>query len=569
MRLQVVKSKNASSLYIVKSIYENKKRTSKVVEKLGTIAELTKRLKGEDPIEWGKQYAKKLTLEEKELRKKVIVEYSPIKEISNGQRVFNGGYLFLQQIYNSLGLDKLCKKISSHYKFSYNLDAVLSRLIYGRIIYPSSKLATSDLAKTFIEKPDFELQHVYRALEILAKEGDLIQSSVYQNSLKFHNRNTRILYYDCTNYFFEIESEAGLKQYGISKEHRPNPIVQMGLFMDGDGIPIAFNINPGNMNEQLTMQPLEEKILKDFNLSKFIVCTDAGLSSESNRRFNDYGGKAFITTQSIKKLKKHLKKWAIASDGWHLLGSSKSYDINKIEEEANKESIFYKERWIKENGLEQRLIITYSIKYKNYKRKIREKQIDRAKIALEKNPSKIKKSEPNNYKRFIQQIYCTQDGEIAEKNAISINNDVIEKEMIYDGFYAVCSNLEGNVGKIIEINKRRWEIEECFRIMKTELKARPVFLSRDDRIKAHFLTCYLALIVYRLLEKQLDNKFTCREILSTLKNMNFIRVRGEGYIPAYSRNSITDALHDKFGFRTDYQIITNRQIKKIIKSTKI
>jgi len=187
---------------------------------------------------------------------------------------------------------------------------------------------------------------------------------------------------------------------------------------------------------------------------------------------------------------------------------------------------------------------------------------------LKKNPSKIKKSRPNDYKRFIQQIHCTQDGEVAEKDALSINNDIIEKEMIYDGFYAVCSNLDGDVDEIIKINKRRWEIEECFRIMKTEFKARPVFLSRDDRIKAHFLTCYLALIVYRLLEKQLDNKFTCREILSTLKNMNFIRVRGEGYIPAYSRNSITDALHDKFGFRTDYQIITNRQIKKIIKSTK-
>jgi len=568
MRLQIIKSKNAASLYIVKSIYENRKRSSKVVERLGTYAELKKKLNGEDPIEWGRKYAAELTLKEKQSKRKILVEYSPVDKIPDGQRLFNGGYLFLQQIYNSLGLSKLCEDISGRYKFDFNLDSVLSRLIYSRIIYPSSKLATKKLSNNFIEKPKFKLQHIYRALEILAKENDLIQSIVYQNSLKHGKRNTKILYYDCTNYYFEIKRESGLKQYGISKEHRPNPIVQMGLFMDGDGIPLAFNINPGNTNEQITMQPLEEKILKDFNLSKFIVCTDAGLASENNRKLNSYGKRAFITTQSIKKLKKHLKQWALNAEGWQLPGKAKTYNINDINENSHKEATFYKERWIKENGLEQKLIVTYSIKYRDYQRSIREKQINRALRALESNTSNMKKTNSNDYKRFIKQIHCTKEGEIAEKKAYSLNTVVVEDEMAYDGFHGVCTNLEDDGREIIQINKRRWEIEECFRIMKSELKARPVFLSRDDRIKAHFLTCYLALIIYRLLEKKLNSEFTCGEIISALKSMNFIRVRGEGYIPAYSRSNVIEALHEKFGFETDYQIITNREIKKIIKKTK-
>ena len=568
MRLQVIKSKNAASLYIVKSVYENKKRSSKIVEKLGTLAELTEKLQGEDPIEWGLRYAAELSLKDKESKRKILVEYSPVECIPEGQRAFNGGYLFLQQIYSSLGLSKICKEISGRYKFTYDLDSVLSRLLYGRIIYPSSKLATSEQAKRFIEKPDFELQHIYRALEILAKENDFIQASVYKNSSTLKKRNDKVLYYDCTNYFFEIERESGLKQYGMSKEHKPNPIIQMGLFMDGDGIPLAFNINAGNTNEQLTMRPLEEKILKDFDLSKFIVCTDAGLASESNRRLNNYGDRFFITTQSIKKLPKHLKEWALASDKWHLSGDNKLYDINDLDEDVHKEAKFYKERWINENGLEQKLIVTYSIKYRDYQRGIREQQINRAQNALEKNPSKIKKSKPNDYKRFIQQTHCTQTGEVAEKNAYSINADVIKNEMMYDGFYAVCSNIDGDTREIIEINKKRWEIEECFRIMKTEFKARPVFLSRDTRITAHFLTCYLALIIYRLLEKKLDNKFTCCEIITALRSMDFVKVEGEGYIPAYSKSAAINALHEKFGFKTDYQIITNKQIRKIIKKTK-
>jgi len=579
MRLQVVNSKNAASLYVVKSVYENGKRTSKVVEKLGTYAELSKTLDGEDPIVWAKKYIEELNKKEKEEKREVLVKYSPIKLINKGeQRTFNGGYLFLQRIYYELGLHNICKIISQKYKFNFDLNSILSRLIYGRIIFPSSKLATYELSKRFIEQPNFDLHQIYRALEVLAKETDYIQSSLYENSLKISKRNTGVLFYDCTNYFFEIEQEEGSKQYGPSKDHKPNPIVQMGLFMDGDGIPLAFSINKGNMNEQLTLKPLEKKIISDFELSKFIVCTDAGLASQDNRKFNDKDGRAFITTQSIKKLKAHLKKWALAPDGWKLPGSKQTYDISKLDEMLEKATpedkakirahVFFKERWIKENDFEQRLIITYSIKYRDYQRKIRNSQIERAQKVIATNPTKIKKCNANDYKRFIHKTSCTTDGEVAENEIYSIDAALIQKEEAFDGFYGVCTNLEDDVSEIIKVNHRRWEIEECFRIMKNEFKARPVYLSKDDRIEAHFTTCFISLIIYRLLEKRLNEEFTCHEIISELRDLNFKEIKGDGYEPLYTRTDFTDALHEAFGFRTDYQIVTTRKMKKIFKDTK-
>ena len=574
MRLQIVKSKNAQSLYVVKSVYHNKKRTNKVIEKLGTYEQLKKKLISEDPIEWAKKYVQELNKKENENTRTVLVKYIPNKIIEkNIQKSFNGGYLFLEQIYYALGLNNICKSISQKYKFQYDLDSILSRLIYGRIIFPASKLATNDLAKKFIEQPNFELQHIYRALEVIAKETNFIQSELYKNSLKLSKRNTSILYYDCTNYFFELEQENGLRQYGPSKEHRPNPIVQMGLFMDGDGIPLAFNITSGNTNEQTTLSPLEEKILEDFKLSKFIVCTDAGLASNANRKFNDKDDRAFITTQSIKKLKKHLLDWSLASDNWQLPNDNKKYDISKLEKteeskEFFKDKIFYKERWINENGLEQKLIVTYSLKYKNYQRQIRNSQIERVKKAIKTNSIKLDKFNQNDYKRLVTKTNVTKDGEIAEKKILSLNEALIAKEEKFDGFYGVCTNLDDSVEEIIKVNQRRWEIEESFRIMKSEFKARPVYLSRDDRIIAHFTTCFLSLVLHRYLEKKLEEKFTSSEIISILREMNFMESIGNGYIPTYTRTDLTDALHEKFGFRTDYQILTNNNFKKILKKIK-
>ena len=574
MRLQIVKSKNAQSLYVVKTIYNNKKRTNKVVEKLGTYENLKKKLYPNEPIEWAKKYVEELNKQEQEGTRNIIIKYNPTKIIEKDvQKLFNGGYLFLEKIYYELGIDKICKQISENYKFEYDLNNILSRLLYGRIIFPSSKLATYNVSKQFIEQPNFELHHIYRALEIISKENEFIQSELYKNSLKKSKRNTGILYYDCTNYFFEIEQEEGLKQYGPSKEHRPNPITQMGLFMDGDGIPLAFNISPGNTNEQGTLTPTEEKILKDFELSKFIVCTDDGLASTDNRKFNNKDERDFITTQSIKKLKKHLKEWALTKAGWKLSGDLKEYDISKLEEseetiEKYKNKVFYKERWIKEDGLEQKFIVTFSLKYKYYQQQIRNNQIERAQKAMNNKNFKLEKCNQNDYKRFITKTAVTKDGEVADNNVLSLNTKQIEKEEQYDGFYGVCTNLDDNAEEIIKINQRRWEIEESFRIMKSEFKARPVYLSRDDRITAHFTTCFLALVLHRYLEKELEEKYTATQIIDTLRNMNLIKHNEDGYIPVFTRTDITDSLHKKFDFRIDYEIVNKKNLKNIFKKIK-
>lgn len=572
MRLQIIKSKNAESFYVVKSVYINKKRTNKVFEKLGTLEEVKQKAEDEDPYVWAKMYVEKLTNLEKENKLEIIIKKQPSNLIpKNEQTTFNGGYIFLEKIYYELGLNKICETINNKYKIEYDLNNILSRLIFSRILFPGSKHATLELSKKFLEQPNFDLHQIYRALDIINKEIDFIQSEVYKNSLKVVERNSKILYYDCTNYFFEIEEEKGLKKYGKSKENRPNPIVQMGLFLDGNGLPLAFNITSGNTNEQTTLKPLEEKIINDFETSEFIVCTDAGLSSAANRKFNNLGGRSFITTQSVKKLKTFLKEQALdLTTGWKLPGSEEVYSISNLRTdvnliEASKEKIFYKEIRIKENDLEQRLIVTYSSKYQEYQKKIRNKQIERAMKLIQSNPKKIAKPKQNDFKRLIAQKQMTTEGELAEITQYSINQSIIEEESKYDGIYAVCTNLEDDVSEIINVNKRRWEIEESFRIMKTEFKSRPVYLQRDERIQAHFTTCYLSLLIYRILEKKLNEQFTCSQIISTLKDMNFFEITGDGYVPTYIRNNITDSLHDTFGFRTDYEIVENKKIKKIFK----
>lgn len=574
MRLRVTKCKNTEIFYVIKTVYMDGKQKTITVERIGNTNEVLKRSEGEDPYTWSKKYVEDLNRQEKEGTRDILIKKSQVTQIEkNQERCFNCGYLFLEKIYYELGINNICEEITNKYQFKYDLNNILSRLIYGRIIFPSSKLATNELSKKFIEQPNFELQHIYRALEVINKENDFIQSELYKNSLKISKRNTGILYYDCTNYFFEIEEEDGLKQYGPSKEHRPNPIVQMGLFMDGDGIPLAFNINAGNTNEQITLTPLEEKIMKDYELSKFVVCTDGGLSSIDNRKFNNKDDKAFITTQSIKKLKKHLKEWALSKDGWKLEGDEKEYDISHLEdtEESKKlyyNKIFYKKRWIKENDLEQVLVVTYSIKYKNYQKRIREKQLERARNLLNNKSLKLDTVNQNDYKRFIKKTNVTKEGEIAENKVYTLNEDQIAKEELFDGFYGVCTNLEDDVPQIIKVNQRRWEIEESFRIMKSEFKARPVYLSRDDRIQAHFMTCYISLLIHRILEKKLNEEYTSNEIIETLRNMNMYKEISEGYIPTYTRTDLTDKLHEISGFRTDYEITTDKKMKKILKDIK-
>lgn len=574
MRISIRKSKNFEFIYIIKDIYSNGSRTTKTVEKLGKINELCseKNLSRDQVIEWAKSRAKKLTADEKNENSNIIIPFSSNRIIDlDTERKFNCGYLFLQSIYYQLKLDNICRNIKNRYKFDFDLNAILSDLIYSRILCPSSKRSSFQFASTLLEKPKYELHDVYRALSVLAKESSYIQSELYKNSHFVKQRNTSTLYYDCTNYYFEIEEEDGIKQYGKGKENRPNPLVGMGLMMDGDGIPLAFDMYEGNKNEQVTLKPLEKRIIKDFELSKFIYCSDAGLASKKNKEFNSIGDRAYIITQSLKKLKKNDREAALRHEGFLEVGGSsqKRVSIDEIdfENSENKESLFYKELPL-EKPMKERLIVTYSLKYALYQKKIRENQIERAMKMIKNGKLKKARKNPNDPARFIEKITTNENGEVVEEHYVMDVQKIKEEEM-YDGFYAITTNLEDDdVKTIIAISERRWQIEECFRIMKTDFKARPVYVQKEDSIEAHFLTCFISLIIYRLLADKLGNRYTVNEIIKALRNMEVVDTNYNGYIPAYKRTILTDELHEKYGFRTDYEIIGKKKMRSIIKNTK-
>ena len=580
MRLVTKQSGRFTYLYAIKGYRtDDGKSTTKVVEKFGTVEELREKLNGADPIEWARARVAEMTALEKEENKKVVVEYDPKAYIQNGeQRSYNGGYLFLQKIYYELGLDYICKKIAKKHKLlKYDLNGILSMLIYTRILYPGSKRSSLEDARKFFEQPDCTLEQVYRAMSLLAGEFNEIQADVYKRSQKLGKRNTQVVYYDLTNYFFEWEEEGGLVQFGHCKEDRPLPIVQMGLFMDHDGFPLAMCIEPGNKAEISTLKPMEQILRDKFGLSKLVVCTDGGLSSYENRKNDSVGDRAFITVQSLKKLKSYLQEWALDSKGWHTAGSDTEYDISTLDPKEHNETLFYKERWdptLMSTGetLEQRIIVTFSFKYRNYLAYVRERQVNRAVALLQKGQGATsKRKSPNDAKRFIKAEYCTTDGELAQIESYSLNQEMIDQESRFDGFYALCTDLEDPAPDIVKLNGGRWIIENGFRIMKTDFDARPVYVRRDDRIKAHFLTCFLALLIYKYLEKKVNRggkHFTTEEIVGTLRSMDFLSIAGEGYVPTYTRTGLTNHLHGSAGFRTDTQIVTKQKMRSIIAQTK-
>ena len=573
MRVTTSKSKNSESFYITQS-YTNAqgKSTSKTIRKLGTLAELSKRLHTDRDgvLAWANEQARLETARYKSEKEDalVMVPFHSNKLMDyHKQKLFTGGYLFLQSIYYGLKMDSICRKIKSRYKFEYDLNAILSDLIYTRVLVPSSKSSSFRTAKQFLEPPTYRLHDVYRALSVLAREMDFIQAEVYKNSFFLGSRNDRILYYDCTNYYFEIEQEDGDKKYGKSKEHRPNPIIQMGLFTDGDGLPLAFSLFPGNKNEQKSLKPLETKILQQFGCEKFIYCSDAGLASEDNRAFNHMGQRSFIVTQSIKKLPAEDRTWALSRSGFKHLSDDASVDITKLSED-DKDQLYYKDEPFTTKKLHQRLIITYSPKYAAYQKAVRAEQIARAEKMVANGTLKKQRKNPNDPARFVNKIAATEEGEKA-KIHYYLDLDKIAEEEMYDGLYAVCTDLlDDDVADILKVSEGRWQIEDCFRTMKTDFEARPVYLTREDRIKAHFLTCFLSLLHFRLLKRSLKDAYTTEQLLQTLRNIKFADIEEQGFIPVYERQKITDDLHETCGFRTDYQFITKRKMKGIQKKSK-
>ena len=576
MRVTTTKSKFSESFYINYAyIDKNGKSTSKIFKKLGTLNELKEKLGTDDRDEvmkWAREQARIATEQHKAESETVLVPLSPKSLINlNERRSFNCGYLFLQKICSDLRIDNICRNIKGRHKFKYDIQAIVTDLVYARILNPSSKKSSYSYCQSLLEMPKYSLDNVYDALQILADESDYIQCDLYRNSNFLHARNKSVLYYDCTNFFFEIEQEDELRKYGKSKEHRPSPIVELGLFMDADGFPLAFDIYPGNQNEQTTLKPLEQKVIRDFECSKFIFCSDSGLGSKSNRQFNDLGDRSYVITQSLKKMKTEDRDIALNPAQYRKLGCDKFIDLSELDlndpEVFN--TVYYKEIPVTNGSLEETVIVTFSPKYRDYQRKIREGQIERARKMITSD-GKIKKNRknPNDPSRFIGTVHVTSDAEVAENIVATLNTEAIAEEEKYDGFYAVITDIEDDPAQIIAINKRRWQIEECFRIMKTEFRSRPVYVSTEKAIKAHFLTCFIALLVYRILENQLNNKYTVTEIVNTLSEMTLTDIGEMGYIPSYTRTELTDALHENAGFRTDTQIVKKSKLRSIIKSTK-
>ena len=601
------KSKDPS-YFVQQGIRNGKKVTTKNIFKIGKHSELLAQ-GHQDPLAYAKEvveeYNKKMKSEKVDLE--ITIDFNkkliPSDNVSSKSSLLNIGYFFLQDIYSKLNLKDFIKNITKDKKITYNLNDITRFLTFDRILNPRSKLAAVNNLDFFYEKPSFSHQNVLRGMDILADHYDSYLQHLFENSNTIVKRDTSICYYDCTNYYFEIETADepyydevtgeylyGLRQYGPSKEHRPNPIVEMGLFMDKDGIPLTMGLYPGNMNEQKTVHELESKMIRTLKNKRIIYCGDAGLGSASIRVFNDLGGRAFIVTQSIKKLSEELQNDIFNDTGYKLLSNNScvtlkhmksfnKFDENNIslyQDKAYKEIIvdsnvdlgLFEEKIFKNGNtktvkskaiLKQKIIITYSRKMAEYQKNIRNKQIERAKALLARGVDDIRKG-PNDIARFIK---CTN------RTLYTLDQDRIDLEEKYDGFYAIATNLlEDDPKDIIEINSQRYKIEDCFRVLKTNFNGRPVHHRLDKRIVAHFMICYTALLIYRLLEKQLKDKkydFTINEILTTLKNMNVSNRDGLFYEAEFTSSKVCTALNDLFNFGLDKKYYQNSELTKLVK----
>ena len=569
MNLHIVPSgKDDAILYYAVSIRKGKKTTSKNVRRIGRLSELKKEYT--DPIAHFRAEAKRLTDEgrsESSFEIPANLMLDPMKK----RRVMLG-YIFPQSVYYSLGLDMVMRGIRNESKATYDFNRIMRDLIIGRVLSPLSKSSTYEKAFSFPEPPDYDLQHVYRSLSLMAKSFDLIEEKAFKGMKKYADVDTSVTYYDCTNFYFEIE-EDGFRTYGKSKENRPNPIVQMGLFLDRNGLPISMCINRGKTNEQKTMIPLEKLMKERFGIEKFVVCADCGLSGKRNLRFNSTENHGFVVTKSLKRVSEDVRARLMGDGGWKRFGdaSGRLYSLKEIREDANlRDVIFYHdERFaMGSDGFEERIVTTYCGRLREYQRSVRERQLQRAMELVRQG--KIRKGvNQNDVRRFIVVDSVTENGEVAEKKVFSIDRERFEEESEYDGFYAVTTDLDDDPGEIIRINRGRWEIEESFRIMKSDFDGRPVFVSREDRIRAHFLTCYLAFMIFRIIEQKLnkgDVRYTDPEILRTLRD--YEAIDAENFYVGAMEGKAVRALESTFGLVGSMTALSKAQFRRLVARSK-
>lgn len=609
MKLYYDKRLKDPTYYIQQGFRNGKKTTTKNIKRLGKHSELL--LITDNPLEYAKNEVKKMNEEYRSGRSEFIVTMDFNERIPSTDSLYsnstslNIGYLYLKDIYAKLNLSDFFKSVSSDRKITYDCNKICQFLTYARILDPASKYGTYDKLDTYYEKPQVEYQHMIRFLDILDRNSDQYLKHLFDNSENIVKRDTSVMYYDCTNYFFETEKPdeeivdevtgeiiLGLRQFGISKENKTSPIVEMGLIMDSRGIPISMCIHPGNTNEQLTAVPLEKEVIKMTGNKKFIYCTDAGLGSYNIRKFNDMGGRAYIVTQSVKKLGQEIKDIVFNDSNYRLLSNDDAITLKEMrtfnKKDANNLSLYndfaYKvipantamdtglyEEKVYKNGrtkkvkakgtLHQYIIVTFSRKMMEYQRTIRERQLERAKKLLRlKDPEKIKKG-PNDIRRFLKNTSSDTANYV-------LDMDKIHEEEKYDGFYAVATNLDDSAKDILAVAQNRYKIEDCFRIMKTNFDARPVFLRKPERIRAHFLICYTALLIYRLMECKLDDNLThvtTSNLIKTLRNMNVVNMDDMYYKSIYSGSQTLDALERCFELQLNRKYYRPSDLNKIVK----
>lgn len=609
MKLYYDKRLKDPTYYIQQGFRNGKKTTTKNIKRLGKHSELL--LITDDPLEYAKNEVKKMNEEYRSGRSEFIVTMDFNERIPSTDSLYsnstslNIGYLYLKDIYAKLNLSDFFKSVSSDRKITYDCNKICQFLTYARILDPASKYGTYDKLDTYYEKPQVEYQHMIRFLDILDRNSDQYLKHLFDNSENIVKRDTSVMYYDCTNYFFETEKPdeeivdevtgeiiLGLRQFGISKENKTSPIVEMGLIMDSRGIPISMCIHPGNTNEQLTAVPLEKEVIKMTGNKKFIYCADAGLGSYNIRKFNDMGGRAYIVTQSVKKLGQEIKDIVFNDSNYRLLSNDDAITLKEMrtfnKKDANNLSLYndfaYKvipantamdtglyEEKVYKNGrtkkvkakgtLHQYIIVTFSRKMMEYQRTIRERQLERAKKLLRlKDPEKIKKG-PNDIRRFLKNTSSDTANYV-------LDMDKIHEEEKYDGFYAVATNLDDSAKDILAVAQNRYKIEDCFRIMKTNFDARPVFLRKPERIRAHFLICYTALLIYRLMECKLDDNLThvtTSNLIKTLRNMNVVNMDDMYYKSIYSGSQALDALERCFELQLNRKYYRPSDLNKIVK----
>ena len=571
-KLTVTRSKNAKCFYIQTTYRKRDGRlSSRTVRKLGNETFIKTNYGVDDAEAWARAELERMRAAEREGKQGLVMEFRPDKPAGGGERIFNGGDVFIERVAAMLGLREMCGEAGAAGRFKFSLGDYLMRMVCSRILHPGSKLSDFAAGSRFIERKCLKLENFYRSLDVLAREMDSMQGGIYRNTLASMGRSTGVIYYDCTNVFFEIDTDDDFRKYGHSKENRPNPLVQIGLFMDMDGLPLALCVNPGNTSEQKTLQPLEEVLAEEFGLSRFVVCTDGGLGSKDNRKFNVTEDRNFITVQSLKKMSAHYQGWATAPEGWRLRPRLRGdadtrckeiYNLGEIDLDKYIDDTFYKECLTDERAYEEHLIVTYSRKYDLYQKRLRAQQVQRAAERISRGETRRPKS-PNDCRRFIKDVCFDGEGnQLQPVAAAALDNAQIELEERFDGFSALATSLDDDPCAVIRVNSWRWEIEECFRIEKSDLCMRPVYVRNPERIRAHFFICFIALLILKIMQKQLGAQFPVGQIRKTLAAMNLVKIDGLGYIPAFNSSELTDALQEQAKIRIDRQINTPAQLRE-------